>query len=230
MTVSFVHFVSAALQAYPPLAPPPARPESIWWLIPVAYLIGSIPFGYLIVRLTGGGDIRHRGSGNIGATNVAREAGPLPGILTLLLDGGKGYFAVWLGQRFTHDNPRWMILAALLAMIGHSFPIWLGFRGGRGVATGVGVFLPICWQAVLGAVVLWLLVLAFWRYVSLASISGAAALPLLMYLLYAPRHAPPVAISAGTSAAMLLVIVRHRDNIFRLLKGTEPPFNLRRSK
>ena len=201
-----------------------------WWLIPVAYLLGSIPFGYLIVRFAGGGDIRHRGSGNIGATNVAREAGAISGVLTLLLDAAKGWFAVRLAERVTDGNPRWMILAALLAIIGHMFPIWLGFRGGKGVATGVGVFLPICWQAVVGAVVMWILVLAFWRFVSLASISAAAALPLLVYVLYAPRHAPPVAITAGTSAAMVLVIMRHRDNILRLLKGTEPQFNLRRNR
>lgn len=225
MIVSFVHVVSVALEGAA-LAMPSLDTPGLVAL--GAYLIGSIPFGYLIVRISGGGDIRHRGSGNIGATNVAREAGAIPGVLTLLLDGGKGYLAVWLAARVTGGNPRWMILAAVLAMIGHSFPVWLGFRGGRGVATGVGVFLPICWQAVVGAVVVWILVLAFWRYVSLASISAAAALPLLVYLLYAPRHAPPVAVSAGTSAAMVLVIVRHRDNIIRLLKGTEPEFSLRR--
>lgn len=226
MIVSFVYVVSAMLQTSA-LATILPSADAPWVVALGAYLIGSIPFGYLIVRMTGGGDIRYRGSGNIGATNVAREAGAISGVLTLLLDAGKGYVAVWLAARFTGGNPRWMILAALLAMIGHSLPVWLGFKGGRGVATGVGVFLPICWQAVVGAVVVWILVLAFWRYVSLASISAAAALPLLVYLLYAPRLAPPVAVSAGTSAAMVLVIVRHRDNIIRLLKGTEPEFTLR---
>jgi glycerol-3-phosphate acyltransferase PlsY len=199
-----------------------------WWLPLAAYLIGSIPFGYLIVRLTGGGDIRFRGSGNIGATNVAREAGALPGVATLVLDAAKGYLSVWLAARVTGNNPRWMILAALLTLAGHCFPVWLGFRGGRGVAPGVGVFLPICWQAVAGAVIVWILVVAFWRYVSLASISAAASLPVLVYLLYAPGHAPPVAVSAGASFAMLLIISRHRSNIIRLLRGTEPPFTLRR--
>jgi acyl phosphate:glycerol-3-phosphate acyltransferase len=226
LIVRFFHLLSAALEASALAAALPSLDAP--WLVAVgAYLIGSIPFGYLIVRTSGGGDIRHRGSGNIGATNVAREAGAISGVLTLLLDAGKGYLAVWLAARFTGGNPRWMILAAVLAMIGHSFPVWLGFQGGRGVATGVGVFLPICWQAVVGAVVVWILVLAFWRYVSLASISAAAALPLLVYLLYAPRHAPPLAVSTGASVAMVLVIMRHRDNIIRLLKGTEPEFTLR---
>ena len=200
----------------------------LWWLPVAAYLLGSIPFGYLIVKLAGGGDIRFRGSGNIGATNVAREAGALPGLATLALDAGKGYFSVWLAARVTADNPRWMILAALLTIVGHSFPVWLRFQGGRGVATGAGVFLPICWQAVVGALLVWLVVLVFWRYVSLASISAAASLPLLVYVLYAPGHAPPQSISAGASFAVLLIIARHRSNIIRLLRGTEPQLTLRR--
>jgi glycerol-3-phosphate acyltransferase PlsY len=201
----------------------------LWWLPLAAYLLGSIPFGYLIVKLIGAGDIRFRGSGNIGATNVAREAGALPGLATLLLDGGKGYFAVWLAARVTGGNPRWMILAALLTLVGHIFPVWLRFHGGRGVATGAGVFVPICWQAVLGALIVWIVVLVFWRYVSLASISAAASLPFLVYLLYAPGHAPPQAISTGASFAMFLIIARHRSNIIRLLRGTEPQFTFRRA-
>jgi glycerol-3-phosphate acyltransferase PlsY len=205
---------------------------AIWWLPPAAYLLGSIPFGYLIVRLSGGGDVRRHGSGNIGATNVARVSGTLSGLLTLALDAAKGYFAVWLAAAVTQNNVRWMMVAALLALAGHLFPVWLGFRGGRGVATGTGVFLPICWQAVAGAAVVFLLVVIFWRYVSLASISAAAALPLLMYLLYArmPGFAPPLIVSAGTSAAMILVIWRHRANIRRLLEGSESRLSLSRRK
>ncbi|HZP31771.1 MAG TPA: glycerol-3-phosphate 1-O-acyltransferase PlsY [Candidatus Acidoferrales bacterium] len=199
----------------------------LWWLPILAYLLGSIPFGFLIVKMIGAGDIRFRGSGNIGATNVTREAGALPGLATLLLDGAKGYFAVWLAAHLTDNNPRWMIAAAVLALVGHTFPVWLKFQGGRGVATGAGVFLPISWQAVVGALIVWVVVLVFWRYVSLASISAAAVLPLLVYLLYAPRHAPPEAISAGASFAMLLIIARHRANIIRLLRGTEPRFSFR---
>lgn len=182
------------------------------------------------MRLRGGGDIRKRGSGNIGATNVARENGTVAGIATLLLDGGKGYFAVWLAAVAAGGSIRWMMLAALLAIAGHMFPVWLRFRGGRGVATAVGVFLPICWQAVAAAIVVWVLVLAFWRYVSLASISAAAALPLLVYLLYAPPLAPPFVVSAGTLLAAALVIVRHRPNIGRLLDRTEPPFTFGRER
>jgi glycerol-3-phosphate acyltransferase PlsY len=221
-------FFASLLRVMPPFADPidPAG-AAFWWIPIAAYLIGSIPFGFLIVKLIGAGDIRFRGSGNIGATNVAREAGALPGLATLLLDGGKGYFAVWLAARVTNNNPRWMIVAALLALVGHTFPVWLKFQGGRGVATGAGVFLPISWQAVVGALIVWILVLVFWRYVSLASISAAAVLPLLVYLLYAPRHAPPESISAGASFAMLLIIARHRANIIRLLRGTEPQFTFR---
>jgi glycerol-3-phosphate acyltransferase PlsY len=207
----------------PELAPPLA---SIWWLPLAAYLLGSIPFGYLIVRVSGRGDVRRHGSGNIGATNVARVSGTLSGLLTLALDAAKGYLAVRLAAATTDGNIRWMMMAALLALIGHLFPVWLGFRGGRGVATGGGVFLPVCWQAVVGAAVVWLIVVAFWRYVSLGSLAAAASLPLLMYLLYAPGHAPPVMVSAGTSAAMVLVIWRHRANIARLLDGSEPRFTL----
>ena len=226
MSLSFT-LLANALAVLAAQIDPRQGAAGLWWLAPAAYLLGSIPFGFLIVKLVGGGDIRFRGSGNIGATNVAREAGALPGVATLLLDGAKGYFAVWLAGRVTNGNPRWMILAAVLTIVGHTFPVWLRFQGGRGVATGAGVFLPICWQAVLGALIVWLVVLAFWRYVSLASISAAASLPLLVYLLYAPGHAPPESISAGASFAMLLIIARHRSNIIRLLRGTEPQFSFK---
>ena len=201
---------------------------ALWWVPLSAYLLGSIPFGYLIVWLGGRGDIRRLGSGNIGATNVAREVGSLPGLLTLLLDAAKGYLAVWIAARATGGNIRWMMLAAVLAIAGHLFPLWLGFRGGRGVATGVGVFLPICWQAVLISFIIWLLVVIFWRYISLGSISATAALPLLIYLLYAPPLAPPVAVSSGSLLVIALIIFRHRANIVRLYNGTEPKFTPRR--
>lgn len=196
----------------------------------VAYLLGSIPFGFLIVKLREGRDIRAIGSGNIGAANVTRTAGPGAGVLTLLLDAAKGYLAVWLAARLTEENITWMVTAGLAAMIGHLFPVWLRFRGGRGVATAVGVFLPICSTAVLAALVIWLLVLAFWRYVSLGSIAAAAALPLLVYLLYAPGHAPPLTVSISTTLAAGLIIVRHRPNIERLIAGTEQRFTLRRPR
>jgi len=197
------------------------------WLIPVvAYLLGSIPFGLLIVKAQGGPDIREIGSGNIGAANVTREAGRVAGILTLLLDAGKGYLAVWLAAHYTSGNIRWMMVAAVSAVVGHMFPIWLGFKGGKGVATGLGVFLPICWQAVAAGIVLWLLVVIFWRYSSLGSISAAVALPLFVYLLYAPGHAPPEFVTFGTVVISELVLIKHRPNIARLVAGEEPRLNL----
>lgn len=192
------------------------------WFIPVAaYLLGSIPFGLIIVKAFGGQDIREIGSGNIGAANVTRNVGKLPGILTLVLDAAKGYAAVWLASRYTAGNIRWMMIAAILAVIGHMYPVWLNFRGGKGVATGLGVFLPICWQAVAAGIVLWLLVVVFWRYSSLGSIAAAAALPIFVYLLYAPGHAPPEIVIFGTVLIAVLVIFKHRSNIQRLIAGEE---------
>lgn len=202
----------------------------LWWLPLAAYLLGSIPFGYLIVRMSGGGDVRQRGSGNIGATNVARLTGAVPGLITLALDAAKGCLAVFLASRITGENIRWMMMAAVAALLGHLFPVWLRFRGGRGVATGAGVLIPVCWQAVLAAAAIFALVAGFWRYVSLASISAAASLPLMVYFLYAPGHAPPLAVSAGVSASAVLVICRHKANIARLIAGSEPKFTLGRNK
>jgi acyl phosphate:glycerol-3-phosphate acyltransferase len=201
------------------------------WLIPiVAYALGSIPFGLLIVRARGGPDIRAVGSGNIGAANVSRNAGSFAGILTLLLDAAKGYLAVWLAARWTNGNIRWMMVAAILAVVGHMFTVWLNFQGGKGVATGLGVFLPICWQAVAAAAVLWLVVVVFWRYASLGSISAAAAIPILIYILYAPGHAPPEFVSFGTLLICVLVIAKHRSNVERLVAGTEPRIGKRSDK
>lgn len=192
------------------------------WVIPVvAYLLGSIPFGLVIVKVLGGRDIREVGSGNIGAANVARNAGRFAGILTLLLDAGKGYLAVWLAAHWTRENIRWMMVAAIFAVLGHMFTFWLNFHGGKGVATGLGVFIPICWQAVVAAVTLWLLVVIFWKYSSLGSISAAAALPIFVYVLYAPGHAPPEFVTFGTLLICILVIAKHRANIERLVAGTE---------
>lgn len=204
--------------------------QGLWGWIALGYFLGSIPFGYLLVRMTGGGDIRFQGSGNIGATNVARTSGWSIGIATLVLDTAKGFLAVWLTGHFSRGNIRFMMYAGLAAILGHIFPAWLRFEGGKGVATALGVFLAICWPALAAAVLLFLLVVLFWRYVSLASISAAAALPLLVYLLYAPGHAPPTAVSVSTLVAAVMVIFKHRDNIERLLAGTEPRFEMGRKK
>jgi acyl phosphate:glycerol-3-phosphate acyltransferase len=201
------------------------------WLIPVvAYGLGSIPFGLLVVKVLGGPDIREVGSGNIGAANVTRNAGRLAGILTLFLDIAKGYLAVWMAARWTSNNIRWMMVAAILAVVGHMFTVWLNFQGGKGVATGLGVFLPICWQAVAAAAVLWLIVVIFWKYASLGSISAAAALPVFIYVLYAPGHAPPEFVSFGTLLICVLVIAKHKPNVERLIAGTEPHVGKRTDK
>lgn len=194
----------------------------------LAYLLGTIPFGVIITKLAGGGDIRAAGSGNIGAANVTRVLGPGGGVLTLLLDGAKGYFAVWLAARYSQEDVFCMTIAALAAIAGHIFPIWLNFRGGKGVATAAGAFLAICSTAVLVAGIVFLLVALFWRYVSLASIAATAALPLLVYLLYAPGLAPPYILSTGVTLAAAGIIIRHRGNIERLLSGTEAKLTFRR--
>jgi len=190
-----------------------------------AYLLGSIPFGLLLTRLFGAGDVRKSGSGNIGATNVARVAGTLPGILTLLFDVAKGAAAVWLAGRVSNESATWMMIAALATLLGHCFPIWLKFRGGKGVATAAGAFLVLCPAALLGSVILFLLVAFFWRYISLASISAAASMPLLIYILWAPHHAPPPIVTFGALAAAGIIIYKHDGNIQRLVQGEEPKFS-----
>jgi acyl phosphate:glycerol-3-phosphate acyltransferase len=192
-------------------------------LVVTAYLLGSIPFGILITRIFASKDIRTSGSGNIGAANVTRVAGPAAGILTLALDTAKGYAAVWSAARYSHDSSTWMIIAALAVLLGHCFPIWLNFKGGKGVATALGVFLALC---ALAALALFALVTAWWKYVSLGSIAAAAAMPLLIYFLWAPHHAPPTVIIFGTMAATLLIIYKHDANIQRLVEGVEPKFSV----
>lgn len=200
-------------------------------VIPIAaYLLGSIPFGLLLTRAFGRGDVRKVGSGNIGATNVARAAGLLAGVFTLMLDVAKGAGAVLLAERLSNDSASWMTVSAFAALLGHCFPIWLKFRGGKGVATATGIFLVLSPLACLAAVILFVLVVAFWRYVSLGSVSAAAAIPLLIYFLWAPRHAPPLTVTLGALAAALLIIYKHRGNLQRLLEGVEPKFSFSKNK
>ena len=195
-------------------------------IVIVAYLLGSIPFGLLIVKVAGRGDIRKTGSGNIGAANVARNAGAIAGALTLLFDAAKGYLAVFLAARWSNGNIRWIAAAAVVAVVGHMFPIWLRFRGGKGVATGLGVILPICWEAAALGVLMWIVVVIFWRYSSLGSIAAAVAMPLFVYAFYAPHHAPPEALTFATVSISLLVLVKHRSNIQRLIAGEESRLKL----
>jgi glycerol-3-phosphate acyltransferase PlsY len=200
-------------------------PPKTLLLFPLAYLLGSIPFGLILGKLFGGADVRSTGSGNIGATNVARVAGPLPGILTLALDAGKGWLAVWLANRMTHGDAAVMVVCGIFALVGHCFPVWLRFRGGKGVATAAGIFAALCPEALLAALILFALVVWNWRFVSLGSLAAAASIPLLVYLLWAPHFAPPPIVNLGTIAIAALVIYQHRGNIGRLARGEEPKFS-----
>jgi len=194
------------------------------WLPLAGYLLGSIPFGILLTRLFGSGDIRAAGSGNIGATNVTRVAGPIPGVLTLVFDAAKGAAAVLLAAHFSGSSAMWMGVTGFAALVGHCFSVWLKFRGGKGVATGAGLFLALCWPAALGAILLFVLVVAFFRFVSLGSIAAAASMPLLIYFLWAPHHAPPPSVTIVAFASAMLIVYKHDGNIQRLVEGREPRF------
>src|SRR5271163_3017528 len=195
----------------------------------VAYLLGSIPFGLLVGGVLGGRDVRKAGSGNIGATNVSRVAGPFAGILTLLLDAAKGSVAVLAAARLTEDSAVWIIVAGICALLGHCYPLWLHFKGGKGVATAAGVFLVLCPLAMLSALAVFILVVVFWRFVSLGPLAAAAAIPLLMYFLWAPHHAPPLVVTFGSLGISALVIYKHDTNMQRLVEGTEAKFSFRKS-
>ncbi|HEX9234608.1 MAG TPA: glycerol-3-phosphate 1-O-acyltransferase PlsY [Candidatus Acidoferrum sp.] len=195
-----------------------------------SYLLGSIPFGLILAKLFAGADIRHAGSGNIGATNVARVAGPLPGVLTLAFDAGKGWLAVWLAGRVMHEEAGVVVIAGFFALLGHCFPVWLRFHGGKGVATAAGIFGALCPEAMVAALILFAVVVWFWRYVSLGSLAAAAAIPLLVYLLWAPHFAPPNIVTVGSLAIAALVIFQHRGNIGRLARGEEPKFSFSRKQ
>ena len=183
----------------------------------LAYLFGSIPFGYLIVRWQKGIDVRSTGSGGTGATNVMRNLGIIGFVATFLLDVGKGIVAVLLASRLTAGDPRWIALASVAAILGHCFPVWLKFRGGKGVATGVGVFIALAPVQVVLVLLIFAVVVAIWRYISLGSIIATAAFPLLVHFM---KH-PPLPIVLGAAGGALIVITMHHANIRRLLSGTE---------
>jgi acyl phosphate:glycerol-3-phosphate acyltransferase len=183
----------------------------------VAYLLGSIPFGYLIVRWKKGIDVRETGSRSTGATNVMRNLGLAGFIATFILDFGKGVAAVTLASRLTAGDPSWIAAAAVAAVAGHVAPVWLKFRGGKGVATGVGVFIALAPVPMGFALVIFGVLVAIWRYISLGSIIATAAFPALVYLL---NH-PPTPILLGAAGAAALIIAKHHANIRRLLAGTE---------
>ncbi len=195
-----------------------------------SYLLGSIPFGYLLVRLFRGEDVRLSGSGNIGATNVSRKS-PMLGVVTLIFDALKGAAAVTLAFRLcssTSSSTRISVasLAALCAVAGHIFPIWLKFRGGKGVATGLGSFLLIAPKAVVIAAGIFVAVLFIFRYVSLASMIAVGCFPLIVFAMHMYGDAPPAL--AFIAATSLLIIARHYANIRRLVAGTECRFGVRR--
>lgn len=228
------------------------RPASV---IVISYLLGSIPFGYLIVRATQGADVRDTGSGGTGATNVSRRAGKLAGVATLLLDALKGAAAVAIAKvilglevfpatqesghigpplQFLNAQPDqirrdlywWVAAAAVAAIVGHIFPVWLRFRGGKGVATGVGVFLMLAPLAVALSAVIFVIVVWRTRYVSLGSILAATAIPLFVLLQHVLVR-PVDAFAATMSAAVVgvaLIVWAHRENIRRLMSGTESKF------
>jgi acyl phosphate:glycerol-3-phosphate acyltransferase len=193
------------------------------WIISlsVAYLLGSIPFGYLLVRIFRHEDIREHGSGNIGATNVARSGAKGLGVATLLLDLGKAYVAVVIARHVGGGDYDLQVAAAVAAVVGHVFPVWLKFRGGKGVASALGVFLALNWPSAVAILLVFVVVFMLTRYVSLASIVGAATFPLFGFHFVAQRT--PMVVF-GFLFIPLLVIVKHHGNIRRLMSGTESRF------
>lgn len=218
----------------------------------LSYLAGSIPFGFILVRLVRGEDIRKSGSGNIGATNVSRKS-PALGILTLMLDALKGLVPVLLARMWALHH--WQAplgiagdqasiakmmahsavqrayvlasLAAFMAIVGHVFPIWLKFRGGKGVATGLGAWITLAPHGVLAMVMIFCVTVALFRYISLGSITAAAIFPLATWFLRDYHQTP--AMVWFTAASSALIIVKHQKNIRRLLSGTESKFRERRA-
>jgi acyl phosphate:glycerol-3-phosphate acyltransferase len=198
------------------------------WLIsiPLAYLLGSIPFGYLLVKIFRKQDIRATGSGNIGATNVARSGAKGLGIATLLLDLGKAFLAVKIAQHLAPGNYDIAVAAAVAAILGHVYPVWLGFRGGKGVASALGVFLALTWPSALAILGVFIVVVAITRYVSLASIIAAAVFPIFGFW-FVPFRTPIVIV--GFLLIPLIIIAKHHQNIRRLLSGTESRFGSRKA-
>jgi glycerol-3-phosphate acyltransferase PlsY len=190
----------------------------------LGYLLGSIPFGYLMVRIFHGADIRKSGSGNIGATNVARTS-PKLGLITLVLDAAKGTAAVMIAFAVAPGNIEIAFMAAVAALCGHVFPIWLRFRGGKGVATGLGAFALLMPKSVLAALVIFILLVASLGYVALGSVVAAATLPFLALALGEARIQSEGWLLAGAS---VLIILKHGPNLRRMISGKEPKFSLKR--
>jgi glycerol-3-phosphate acyltransferase PlsY len=188
--------------------------------IVIAYLMGAIPFGYLLTRLTTGKDVRSQGSGNIGATNVLRAAGRGAAVATLFLDMAKGFAAVWIAGWLTDGSSGWMADAALAVMAGHAFPIFLGFKGGKAVATFTGAFLYLTPIPALAGIIVFVITVVITRYISAGSILAAATFPLGVWVI---DHASVNVILAALIAAAI-VVYRHKDNMRRMRMGKEPLF------
>lgn len=189
------------------------------FILIVIYLIAAIPSGVVLARMMGVEDVRQKGSGNIGATNVYRVAGKLAGVLTLLGDTLKGFLPLLAIKSWLSPAPEQLAIASAVAILGHCYPVYLRFKGGKGVATALGLFLVLSPKAVLGALIVFILTVALSRYISLGSVLAALSAPLLILLLNLPQP-----IFLATLFIAMLVIWRHRSNIKRLLDGTENRF------
>lgn len=186
-----------------------------------AYLIGSIPFGYVLVQIKTGADVRTLGSGNIGATNVLRTTGRLLGILTLLLDIAKGALAVWIADKLTGASVLWMSIAAVAVIAGHAFPIFLRFRGGKAVASFIGAFAYLAPLPLIATLLLFVLVVAVTRYISLGSVMAAGSFPLAVFLI---EHPPWIVVLAACLSGAFIVY-RHKANLQRIRDGNEHVFS-----
>jgi acyl phosphate:glycerol-3-phosphate acyltransferase len=186
----------------------------------IAYLMGGIPFGYLLVKLTTGKDVRASGSGNIGATNVLRTTGRSVAVVTLLLDIAKGFFSVWIAAALTNDDPWWTSVAALAVMAGHAYPVFLGFKGGKAVASFIGAFLYLTPLPLFAVLIVFVAIVIATRYISAGSVIAAGMFPLGVWLIL---H-PPAPVLMAALIAGAFIVVRHRANIERLHAGTESVF------
>ena len=186
-------------------------------LIVFAYLVGAVPFAYIFVRGATGRDVRHEGSGNVGGTNALRSAGWKVGVAVTLLDIGKGALAVWAMRVFNPESV-WLASAMLAVVVGHCYPVFLLFQGGKGVAAGLGAFLVIAPTSAAAAIAVWVVVLVLFRWVSLASMVGTASFPVLVRFI---DHPDRITLGAVALAA-ILIILRHHSNIRNLISGTEP--------
>ena len=193
--------------------------------VAIAYLVGSIPFGLIVVRLMAGKDVRASGSGNIGATNVLRTTGRMAGVLTLALDIAKAFGAVWLADRLTGGSQFWMSFAALAVLAGHAFPVWLRFHGGKAVACFAGAFAYLTPVPLLAVLLIFVLLVAWTRYLSMGSIVAAGLFPVGCWMILHPAW--PILVVAAISAA--LVIWRHKANIGRIRAGNENVFRFGRT-